>query len=126
MAATPTFSARLILEQADDTGQEASKDLDKSFPLSGLETFTCAQRIKLGASSTYTISVTDYAALVVVSHDKSFKVRIKAAEHQIVQTMLFALASEGITKGISTEDVILEGNGSNEANLEIWVVEKTT
>lgn len=133
MATTPSPSllVRLIAEYVADTGEAPSKELDTQasttpLTLSGFTDITPGRKLKLSPTADdYEVAFTSASVLIVFSHDYPFSYRLAAGETLVGPTRLVALAGDDDAVGALAGPVLLTGNGTNQADLEIWIVEAT-
>lgn len=126
--ATKRLDARVILSLFDDTGESPAKGFDETLSLSSFLDVTPGRRLTLAASADdQAFTFTSGAFLVIYSHTNSFKVRMAAGETLMSNLRLFGPVMVGAaTNNALSTSVLLSGNGSTTADLEIWVVEKYT
>lgn len=126
--ATKNISIRTILELRDDTGAVESKGFDETLTLSSFLDVTPGRRITLAAAaSDQAVTFTAGAALFIYSHTNSFKLRMASGETLMSNLRQFGpVVSNVATNNSTVTSVLLSGNGSTTADLEIWIVEKYT
>lgn len=118
---------RLLLSSIDDTGYDPSKEADASLTLSGYTDITPGRRLTLAAgASDQALSFTEAVGLVIISHDNPFKLRIAAGETLLTNLRRFVLWCDDEDDGARATSVLLTGNGSTPADLEVWIIEKAS
>ena len=127
MATTPSMTFRTILEQVNDVGESAAKDVDELLALSGIENWTAGQRLVLAAAAAdQAVTFTDAVALFIFSHDEPFKLRLASGGTLLANLRCFLLVGDTTTTAVHSTSVLLTGNGVSPASLEIWKVEKVS
>lgn len=129
----PTMNAalRIVTEHMNDTGDSAAKSLDSDqvnrggLTLSGYEDATPGRRIRLGtAAADQALSFTDAIAIVIVSHDYPFSLRLAAGETLLTNLRAFVVWADDTDDGVHQTSCLLTGNGTYAADLEVWIIEK--
>lgn len=138
MAQVQSAALRLILTHLEDTGAADVTLLDTSTgsalpTLSGFEDITI-KRLRLGPTADdQAVAFTRAAGLVIVSKDYPFYYRL-AADETLVGPTLLAIVLWGDNEAVNdntapaqglTTSVLLTGNGDNEADLVVAIVEST-
>ena len=125
MAATQSFLARLILQHIPDTGSAAEKEFDEELTLSGFDSLTPGQRLKLSNSATdQAVTFTDAIGVWIFSHDNPFDWRLAAGETLVENARLLFMMADDTDDGLHQISILLTGNTANDSNLEIWLIEK--
>lgn len=123
--ATKSATLRTLLTAVNDAGEEPEKSLDESFVLASFTDFTPGRRIRLAAAAAdQAVTFTDAIALLVVSHDYPFSLRLAAAETLLENLRSFLVWADDEDSGVHQTSVLLTGNGTNVADLEVWIIEK--
>ena len=129
--ATMKAALRIVLQHLNDTGESPEKSIDTDsidragLTLSGYEAITPGSRIKLAAAAAYqAVTFTDAIAIVIVSRDYPFSLRLAAAETLMENLRAFLVFADDTLDGVITTSFLLTGNGDNTADLEIWIIEK--
>jgi len=125
--ATKTLTTRSITSLANDTGHADEKDFDESLTISGFSDVTPGRRIKLAAAADdYVLSFTAGSYVHIFSHDNGFKVRLASAETLSGLLREFKIVAQNATNTALSTSILLTGNGTTTADLEVWIVEKYT
>ena len=125
--ATKQLTSRQILALADDTGEPSKKDFDETLTQSGFSDLTPGRRIQLAAAaSDQALTFTAGSFVKIYSHDNGFKIRLAADETLSGLIRHFCIEAQNATNAALTTSVLLTGNGSTVADLEVWIVEKYT
>lgn len=138
MAQTQAAALRVILTHINDTGDENRVLVDSSesstLPtMDGFEDLT-VKRLRLSPTADdQVVTFTRAAGLVVVAKDYPFYYRLAAGETLVGPTLVATLIwgddpavndNTAPAQGLETS-VLLTGNGSNEADLFVGVIEST-
>lgn len=138
MAQTQSAALRLLLTHVNDTGDEARTLVDSSesasLPtLDGFEDLT-VKRLRLSPTADdQAVAFTRAAGLAIVSKDYPFFYRL-AADETLVGPTLVAVLLWGDDPAVNDGDapaaglvtsILLTGNGTNEADLFVGIVEST-
>ncbi len=126
--ATKQLEVRTVIAQRDDIGAVDSKDFDETTTLASFLDVTPGRRITLAAAASDTaITFTNAAFFFIRSHTNSFKLRLAAGETLMSNLIQFGpIVSNVATNSSLATSVLLSGNGSTTADLEVWIVEKYT
>jgi hypothetical protein len=128
---TPSLALRLILQYIADTGEAPSKEIDTQasptpLVLDSFTDITPGRKLKLSPSADdQSLSFTNAAVLVIYSHDYPFGLRLADGETLVSNLRLFQFALDDVASAGLAGPVLLTGNGQNQADLEIWIVEST-
>lgn len=129
MAATQSVNFQGILELISDVGESPHCVIDEKLTISGFASVT-HKRFPLGATDVGTalgIPTTDMVAIVIFSHDEPFKLRLKAAEKQLDNMRFFVAIGDDEVDAMydgSADDILLDGNGTNQADIEVYLIHK--
>lgn len=125
---TKSVEIRTILKARNDTGETPEKEFDETLTLSGFSDHTPGRRLTLAAAASDTaFTFTAGAALLIYSHDNTFKLRLGAGETLLSNMRQFGpIVVNAATNNALSTSVLLSGNGTTPADLEIWVFEKYT
>lgn len=124
--ATKSANFRNVFETIQDIGESPSCDFDEELILSGYEQLT-HKEIKLAAAAAdQALSVAVAAAAILIfSHDQPFSVRLEAGGVLLTNMRKLELVGDDLDDvaydGTAT-DILLTGNGANEANLEVFII----
>lgn len=123
---TKEASLRLILNSLNASGDAPEKTFDETLDLSEFTSITPGRRLSLAASaSDQAVTFTGAIGIVIMSHDNYFKLRLLTGETLLTNLRLFTVwANDEDTALASTVSVLLTGNGTTPADLEIWIIEK--
>jgi len=122
--ATKELALRMILQLREDLGASPEKTLDIQHSLSSFLDATPGRMIALApAAANQALTFTAACALVIVSRDYPFSIRLAADETLITNQRFFVSATDDEDASGLETSVLLTGNGSNTANLEVWIVE---
>jgi hypothetical protein len=125
MAAIRSATLRVIVDMQDDTGAAPSKSLDETGLLTLIKNATPGRRLILAPDADdEVVTFTNVAGLVIISHDYAFALRLAGGEALLDNLQMFVVWAKDTTAGAHTTSVLLTGNGTNEADLEIWIIEK--
>lgn len=129
--ATMSAALRIVLQHLNDTGESPEKSIDTDsidqagLTLSDYDALTPGARIKLApAAADQAVLFTDAIAILIVSRDYSFSLRLAAAETLLENLRAFLVWANDTDTGIHQVSCLLTGNGADTANLEIWIIEK--
>ena len=123
--ATQSLNHRLIVEHVADTGENPEKVYDEQYTLSEITDLTPGRRLTLApGAADQAVAFTDCLGILITTRDYDFDLRLAAGETLLENLRTFFVASQDTDEGVHQASVLLTGNGSNEANLEIWLVEK--
>jgi hypothetical protein len=126
---TPSLALRLILQYIADTGEAPSKEIDTQasptpLVLDSFTDITPGRKLKLSPSAEdQPLSFTSAAVLVIFSHDYPFGFRLAEGSPLIQNQRLVQFAVDDVANAGVAGPVYLTGNGQNQADLEIWIVE---
>lgn len=122
---TQSVIARLILQHVSDTGETPEKEYDEEYTLTGFADITPGRRLKLAAAAAdQALTFTDVIGILITSRDNPFDLKVGAGETALTNLRSFFVLAEDTDDGVHQTSVLLSGNGSNESNLEIWLIEK--
>jgi len=127
MATTPEITVRLLAQAYNDTGEEAAAILDETLLCQGFGQRTIGRRIYVEpADADASISLgTNAIGLILYSHQYEFSYRLLAGETLVGPTRLAVVAwNDDTDTGALPAAILLTGNGSNRAEVEMWVVLK--
>lgn len=131
MSATMNAAMRLVLQHMNDTGETPEKVMDTDqldragLVLSGYKEIMAGRRLRLAPDAAdYELQFTDVILIAIVSRDYPFSWRIADGETLHANVRVFVLAGADENTGVAQGHVLLTGNGTNEADLEIWLIEK--
>lgn len=131
MPATMNAAFRLVLQHMNDTGESPEKTLDtdlldrSGLVLSGYEDITPGKRIRLTpAAADQAVTFTDALLVAIISRDYPFSWRAGLGETLFENVRFMVVGGYDTTAGVAQTSVLLSGNGTNEADLEIWIIEK--
>jgi hypothetical protein len=121
---------RLLLEHISSPGETAETRFDEAVTYKGTDgvaDVTAKRRMRLPADADdEELLFTDAALIVIWSRNGvGFKVRLDTDETLSGALTLFTLGSTGAGVAALSGKVLLTGLGANQADLEIWIVEKT-
>jgi len=124
-----SVSLRLLLEHISSPGEAAETSFDEAFTWKGSDgvtDVTAKRRMRLAANADdVELLFTDAALIVIWSRNGvGFKVRLADGETISGPLKVFVVGSNAADEGALETSVLLTGLGSNEADLEIWIVEK--
>lgn len=122
--ATKSLTLALDLSQINDVGETPAKALIESFVLQGFTQFTTGRIALAAAASDTAIAFTAAIAVIIVSHDNAFKLRIAAGETLLANLKAFVVYADDALDHVRATSVLLTGNGTTVADLEYWIVEK--
>lgn len=122
--ATRTATLRTILEAVSDVGELPDQKLDVSAALDGYTDFTVRSVPLAAAAADQAFTFTGVIAVVIASRDNPFKLRLAAGETLLANLKLFIAWAKDEATAIKTTSFLLTGNGSNTANLDMWLIEK--
>ena len=119
---------RFIIEHLNNPGESADKRFDDCAFLTGLQDLVASRRlVLLAAAVNQALTFTAPAAIFIFSRNgQRFNLRMASGETLITNLKAFSLVSDDITRGVATTSLLLTGNGVNNSDLEIWIVEKVT
>lgn len=119
-------SLRLIVDSLNASGESPEKTLDEVLDLAGYTGITPGRRLSLAAvAADQAVTFVGAIGLIIISHDNFFKLRLATGETLMTNLRLFvAWASDEDTALASTVNVLLTGNGTTTADIEIWIIEK--
>jgi|DEB0MinimDraft_6_1074348.scaffolds.fasta_scaffold09432_3 hypothetical protein len=121
---TQNAALRIVLELMNDEGSQASQTLDECFTLSGY-TVTRRQVVSLApAAIDEAVTFTDAIALILVTKDYDFDLRMAAGETLLENLRFFTLWAYDTDEGVHQTSVLLTGNTTNTALVEVWTIEK--
>lgn len=122
--------SRTVLEHEEAAGEAAEKTLDTNMigpaglSLSDYTDITPGKRVLLApAAADQALGFTNACALLIVSRDYPFSLRLAAGETLMSNLRKFELFADDTDDGILEGPVLLTGNGTNQASLEVWIVE---
>lgn len=126
-----TLVNRTVIELANDSGEPPEKSLDTAgidryaLLLAGFTDVTPGRRIRLAAAAAdQALTFTAAVAIVIVSHDYPFSLRLAAGETLLGNLREFKVWCDDTADAAAVTSVLLTGNGDNVADLEVWIVEK--
>ena len=129
--ATKEAALRIVLQHLNDTGESPEKALDTDIidqaglVLSEYTDLTPGRRVLLAAAAAdQAITFTNAIALVIVSHDNAFKLRLAAGETLLTNLRAFVVWADDEDDAVKATSVLLTGNGVTTADLELWIIEK--
>lgn len=125
-----SLSSRTVLLHEEESGAAAEKSLDThtigpaGLTLTGYTDITPGKRILLApAADDVEVAFTHACALLIVSRDYPFSLRLAAGETLLTNVRKFELFADDTDDGVLEGPVLLTGNGTNQASLEVWIVE---
>lgn len=120
---TDTVETRLIAYRRDAPGADPVGDIDLTAILSGTGG-TLVDAFTLGAAASDEVhALPACTALLIVSKDYPFSMKLRSGETAMAGLRMFALSGEEAdTAALASGNALLSGNGSNAARIEIWVV----
>ena len=122
--ATKGASLRLVLETVNDTGDTPAKSVDETFDLTSFTDLTPGRRIALATTADdQPVAFSDAIGVVVLSHDYPFGIRLAAGETLMSNVRLFVVYADDENAGVLTGSFLLTGNGTNVADIEVWLIE---
>lgn len=125
--ASPSLTVRLIAELIPDTGADPSCELDTgvSTPLvlDGFDQWTQHRVTVAPGAADQAVTFTAAIAILVFS-DQPISIRLAAAETLVANTRLFAIVADDEVDEVHSTSILLTGNGSTEANVSVWILEK--
>lgn len=125
--ATKSITLRALLESINDVGDSPSCDFDEAVVLSGWTSDTHKHMSLPASAADLSLGLAADAAMVFIySHDYPFSVRLKAAEKLIGPVRFFAFAADdeaAVAYDAGPDAILLTGNGSNAADLEVFIIE---
>lgn len=123
--------SRTVLQHEEESGETAEKALDTNtigpagLSIADYTDITPGKRILLApAAADQELAFTEACALLIVSRDYPFSLRLADGETLLANLRKFVLFADDTDDGILEGPVLLTGNGSNQASLEVWIVEK--
>lgn len=126
-----TLTCRTVLELVNDSGEPPEKALDTAgidryaLLLSGFTDITPGRRIRLAAAAAdQALTFTSAIAILIVSHDYPFSLRLAAGQTLLANLRQFLVFCDDTADAAAVTSVLLTGNGDNVADLEVWIVEK--
>lgn len=126
--ATKNMSLRTILTYLDDIGATDRSPFDETLTLSGYSDATPGRRLTLAAAaSDQAVTFTSGALVFIFSHDNTFKVRLASGETLMSNLRQFGPVMVNVaTNNALSTSILLTGNGTTTADLEIHIIEKYT
>ena len=122
---TKSASLRLGLEALNDVGEAPEKGVDETLDLSGYTDLTPGRRIALDpAAVDQAVTFTDAIAILIVSHDYPFSLRLVAGQALLANLRVFLVWADDELDDAHSTSVLLTGNTLNVADLEVWILEK--
>lgn len=125
--ATKSLAVRVVVEHYDDDGEEPSKVFDQRIVLSGYKAINPGRQVALAAAAADQVETVNTSIGVMVfatDEGKPFKLRLASGEALLSNLRLALLIGDDEDDAIHSTTVLLTGNGTNEAPLEIWNIEK--
>ena len=122
---TKNLEARVILKFRDDVGSSARSPLDETFTLDEYMDATPGRMLTLAADADdVAVTFTSACLLYIRSLDNKFSLRLEDGGVLLENLVSFGpLVSNAATNGCIDTSVLLTGNGSTTASLEIYIVE---
>lgn len=120
---TDTVETRLIAYRRDAPGADPVGDIDLTAILSATGG-TLVDSFTLGAAASDEVhALPACTALLIISKDYRFSMKLRSGETAMTGLKLFAFSGdEADTAALASGNVLLSGNGSNAARIEIWAV----
>ena len=122
--ATKSTILRLSLEAINDVGESPDKEFDEQLTLSGYDEVV-VRRKKLsnsGADVSLVLSAT-VIGLIVFAHDFPFSLRLVSGEALVANCRLYVIwADDENDSALTTAEILLTGNSSNDSDLEVWEI----
>lgn len=120
-----TLTLRILASLVAAVGLDPDNTLDESINLDGLEDVSVRKRVLSASAADEAVAFTNCIAAIIVTKDTSFQLRLAGGETLMPNLRAFIVwgHTESGTACLTTS-FLLTGNGSNEANLEIWLIEK--
>lgn len=121
MPSTDTLEARLIAYRRDAPGADPVGEIDLTAILSGTGG-TLVDAFTLGAAASEEAhALPACTALFIVSKDYPFSMKLRSGETAMAGLKLYVMAGqEADTAALASGSVLLSGNGTNAARIEIW------
>lgn len=121
--ATDTAELRLIAYRRDAPGADPIGEIDQTAILSGTGG-TLVDAFVLSASASDEVhALPACTALLIVSKDYRFTLKLRSGETAMTGLKQFLVAGDDAdTAAVASGNVLLSGNGSNAARIEIWAV----
>jgi hypothetical protein len=120
---------RIIAEIAQDAGAVPDCTVDTQNPplgpltLSGFKVSALETVVLAPAAVDQVLMFTDVAMLLLLA-DQPFSLRLAAGETLVPNLRAFVVQTDQIANGALTTGVLLTGNGSNEAVIQVLRIEK--
>ncbi len=118
----------MLLEHISSPGEEGETHFDEAYTLkgAGLKNVTAKRRMRLSATADDTALTFTAAAMLFIWSRNGVGFKVKLTAGQTMTGLLQSFMIGGLletTTALGTS-VLLTGDGANEADLEIWIVEK--
>lgn len=123
MPSADTAELRIIAYRRDAPGADPVGEIDQTAILSGTGG-TLVDAFTLGAAASDEVhALPACTALLIVSKDYPFSLKLRSGETSMAGLRQFLLAGEEAdTAALASGNVLLSGNGTNAARIEIWAV----
>ena len=123
------MQVRLLVDFMDDDGQEAAESLDTDRLTGGLVLGDYVAKsvldLQLGAAAVdQAVTFTAALMLLVVSSDYPFKLRLAAGQAQMPNARLWMVMTDDEDEAAHTTSILLSGNGTNPAQIKVYILEK--
>lgn len=120
---TDTAEIRLIAYRRDAPGADPVGEIDLTAILSGTGG-TLVDAFTLGAAASDEVhALPACTSLIIVSKDYPFNMKLRSGETAMAGLRMFTLAGQDAdTAALASGNVLMSGNGSNAARIEIWAV----
>lgn len=117
----------LTYEQRPDTGEDPTLTRPIALTLSGY-TKSAVREITLGAAEELSVALTSSVYVMIEStNGESFKFRAREDEQQLSNVYVIVLGGVDATDEVlAAGSIVLEGNGTNQAEITITTIETAT
>ena len=123
MATTDTAEFRLIAYRRNAPGADPVGEVDLTTILNATGGTLVDSFVLGAAASDQTLALPANTGILIVSKDHPFSVKLRSGETALAGLMMYlAAGNDGGTQIVGSGSMLLSGNGSNAARLEVWAV----